>query len=145
MIIFGVALLAICTLVGAMVGELIGAALGVKSNVGGVGFAMILLILARLWLTRSGRLDREVRFGIEFWGALYIPIVVAMAAQQNVALAIGSGPLVLIAALLTVLVCLAAVALISRLGGPAETMDEIDAREAALRAMQVEDGEVGCG
>lgn len=145
LIIFGVALLAICTLVGGIVGELLGAALGVKSNVGGVGIAMILLILARLWLARSGRLDREVRFGIEFWGALYIPIVVAMAAQQNVVLAIGSGPLVLVAALLTVALCLVAVASISRLGGPVETMDEIEAREATIAALHIRDGEVGNG
>jgi len=131
MIIFGVALLALCTLVGAFLGELFGAALGVKSNVGGVGIAMILLIVARVWLARSGRLDREVRFGIEFWGALYIPIVVAMAAQQNVILAVRSGPLVIIGALVTVAVCLAAVALISRLSGRTETMDEIEARQAA--------------
>jgi malonate transporter MadL subunit len=142
LIIFGVALLAFCTLAGAVLGELLGAALGVQSNVGGVGIAMLLLIGIRIWLARSGRLDREMRFGIEFWGALYIPIVVAMAAQQNVILAVRSGPLVIVAALLTVMACLAAVALISRLSGPVETMDEIDAREAAA-AGAIGDGEVG--
>jgi malonate transporter MadL subunit len=35
-------------------GDLLGVALGVKANVGGVGIAMILLILARLWLSRRG-------------------------------------------------------------------------------------------
>ncbi len=41
MIIYGVGLLALCTLVGVIVGDLLGVLLGVKSNVGGVGIAMI--------------------------------------------------------------------------------------------------------
>ncbi len=117
MTIFGVALLAICTLVGVLLGDLLGVALHVKSNVGGVGLAMALLIGARIWLERSGRLSGGVKLGVEFWGSLYIPIVVAMAAQQNVIAAIAGGPIVVIAAIATVLLCLACVALLGRLGG----------------------------
>ncbi len=58
MIISGVALLAICTLLGAVFGELLGQVLGVKANVGGVGIAMVLLIAARAWLAGRGRLSR---------------------------------------------------------------------------------------
>ncbi|RUX07202.1 malonate transporter subunit MadL [Mesorhizobium sp. M8A.F.Ca.ET.059.01.1.1] len=128
MVISGVALLAICTVIGALLGDLLGAALGVKANVGGVGIAMILLIAMRLWLTRRGLLTAPVKAGVEFWGALYIPIVVAMAAQQNVVVAARSGPLVLIAGIAAVLVCFGTVALISRVGTKGETMDEIEAR-----------------
>ncbi|RAZ93062.1 malonate transporter subunit MadL [Mesorhizobium hawassense] len=128
MVISGVALLAICTLMGAFLGDLLGVALGVKANVGGVGIAMFLLIAMRLWLTRRGLLTAPVKFGVEFWGALYIPIVVAMAAQQNVVVAARSGPLVLIAGIAAVLVCFGTVALISRIGTKGETMDEIEAR-----------------
>lgn len=135
MTISGVALLAICTLVGAFCGDLLGALLGVKANVGGVGIAMIMLIAARLWLARRGAMNRGVMLGVEFWGTLYIPIVVAMAANQNVAAAIKSGPLVAIAAILAVAVCFAAVAIISRMDQDAETMDEIEAREAAAKAL----------
>lgn len=130
MVISGVALLAICTLLGAILGDWLGIALGVKANVGGVGIAMILLIAARLWLFRQGWLSQGVMQGVGFWGALYIPIVIAMAADQNVLSALKSGPVVLVAALGTLIVCFAAVALISRLGGPVETMDEIEARES---------------
>jgi malonate transporter MadL subunit len=129
MVISGVALLAICTLLGGILGDWLGIALGVKANVGGVGIAMILLIAARLWLLRFGLLGQGVMQGIGFWGALYIPIVIAMAADQNVLSALKSGPVVLVAALGTLIVCFAAVALISRLGGPVETMDEIEAQE----------------
>jgi malonate transporter MadL subunit len=129
MTISGVALLAICTLLGGILGDWLGIALGVKANVGGVGIAMMLLIAARIWLFRLGRLSSGVMQGVGFWGALYIPIVIAMAANQNVVSALKSGPVVVVAALGTLIVCFAAVALISRWGGPVETMDEIEARE----------------
>ncbi len=132
MTIFGVALLALCTLLGSVLGDWLGAALHVKANVGGVGIAMMLLIAARLWLGRRRQLDPGVKFGVEFWGALYIPIVVAMASTQNVVSAVGSGPLVALAAIISVIVCFGAVAVLSRLSGPAETMDEIEAREHGL-------------
>ena len=132
MTISGVALLAICTLLGAILGDLLGIGLGVKANVGGVGLAMILLIAGRIWLVRRGWLNDGVKLGVGFWGAMYIPIVVAMAANQNVAAAVESGPMVVLAAVATVVICFAAVALISRLSDRVETMDEIEAREGSL-------------
>ncbi|MEE7502117.1 malonate transporter subunit MadL [Methylobacterium mesophilicum] len=116
MIVLGVALLAACTLIGVYLGDLLGLALGVKANVGGVGIAMILLIAARLWLSRRGRLTKGVQFGVEFWAGMYIPIVVAMAAQQNVVAAVSGGPIVLIAATGSLVLCFGAVALLSRIG-----------------------------
>jgi malonate transporter MadL subunit len=130
MAISGVALLAICTLLGGLLGDWLGMALGVKANVGGVGIAMFLLIAARLWLLRRGILSPGLILGVGFWGALYIPIVIAMAAQQDVVSALKSGPVVIAAGFGTVAACFAAVALLSRIGGPVETMDEIEAREA---------------
>ncbi|HHQ9781944.1 TPA: malonate transporter subunit MadL, partial [Pseudomonas aeruginosa] len=44
MIIYGVALLSLCTLAGLFIGEILGVLLGVPANVGGVGIAMLLLI-----------------------------------------------------------------------------------------------------
>ncbi len=43
--IYGVALLAGCMLVGSFIGNVLGALIGLNSDVGGVGFAMLLLIL----------------------------------------------------------------------------------------------------
>jgi malonate transporter MadL subunit len=116
MTIFGVALLSICTLVGVFIGDLLGLLLGVKANVGGVGLAMILLMAARLWLQKRDGLSHGVKLGIEFWGTMYIPIVVAMAAQQNVVAAMRGGPLVLVAAFGTVAACFGATALLGRIG-----------------------------
>ncbi len=118
MTIYGVALLAICSLLGALVGDLLGIALNVKSNVGGVGIAMMMLIAARVWLIRKGWLDKGVKFGIEFWAMLYIPIVVAMAAIQNVVAAVSGGPMVVLAGVLTVAACLVATAGLIRLTCP---------------------------
>ena len=123
MTVFGVALLAICTLVGVFIGDLLGVALGVKANVGGVGLAMMMLIAARVWLVRKDALSHGVKLGVEFWATMYIPIVVAMA-QQNVVAAVRGGPIVLVAGLGTVAICFACVALISRLGKPRELPPE---------------------
>jgi malonate transporter MadL subunit len=43
MIIYGVALLSGCLLVGMLTGEVLGVVLGVSANVGGVGIAILLL------------------------------------------------------------------------------------------------------
>lgn len=120
MTILGVALLALCTLIGVFLGDLLGVLLQVKANVGGVGIAMMLLIAARIWLIRHGRLSHGTKLGVEFWASMYIPIVVAMAAQQNVVAAVSGGPIVIIAAVASVLLCFAATALLGRLGGRPE-------------------------
>jgi len=114
MIIYGVALLAICTLAGVILGDLLGFLLGVKSNVGGVGIAMILLICARLFMQKRGGMSEGCELGVGFWGAMYIPVVVAMAAQQNVVTALKGGPIAVIAAIGSVVVCGFTIAIISR-------------------------------
>ncbi|WP_261534395.1 malonate transporter subunit MadL [Burkholderia multivorans] len=88
MIIYGTALLAFCHLAGLFLGDLLGAAIGVKTNVGGVGF----------------------------WGAMYIPVVVAMAANQNVVAALKGGPVALLAAVGAVAICACCIAVLARTG-----------------------------
>src|SRR5450432_3272882 len=96
--ILGTALLALCYLAGLLSGEFLGRLIGVDANVGGVGFAMILLLVLRNFLQRTGHLAPGVVTGITFWAAMYIPVVIAMAASQNVITAIRSGPVALLAA-----------------------------------------------
>lgn len=114
MVIYGVALLAACTLIGTFVGEALGLALGIRADIGGVGFAMIALIAVRAALKAKGWLGRGVVGGVEFWSAMYIPIIVAMAAQQDVVAAIGSGPMVVLASLVSFVLCLGVAAALSR-------------------------------
>ncbi|MBI3879100.1 MAG: malonate transporter subunit MadL [Verrucomicrobia bacterium] len=118
MIIYGTALLAVCHLLGIVLGDLLGAALGMKTNVGGVGIAMLLLIVMRLNLHRIGRLSATSEGGVNYWGAIYIPVVVAMAMQQNVVAALRGGPVALIAAVGSVLVCALFVSFINRMEPP---------------------------
>lgn len=116
MIIYGVALLAICTLLGLLIGDLLGTVIGVKANVGGVGFAMLLLLFISEHLKRSGRFAQPSPQGIGFWAAMYIPVVVAMAAQQNVLGAIKGGPMAILAGALATVVCFALIPVIDRIG-----------------------------
>jgi malonate transporter MadL subunit len=120
MTVYGVALLAICSLLGAFLGDLLGVALGVKTNVGGVGIAMMLLIAGRVWLIRRGILNEKLKLGIEFWAMMYIPIVVAMASIQNVVAAVSGGPIVVLAGVGGVAVCLVATAILIRVSCPRE-------------------------
>lgn len=118
MIIYGTALLAVCHLLGIVLGDLLGRALGMKTNVGGVGIAMLSLILVRLYLHRHGRLCPTSESGVHYWGAIYIPVVVAMAMQQNVVAALRGGPVAVIAAVGSVIVCGAFVSFINRTEPP---------------------------
>ena len=120
MTVYGVALLALCSLLGAFIGDLLGVALHVKTNVGGVGIAMMLLIIGRVWLIRNGLLNERLRLGVEFWAMMYIPIVVAMASIQNVVAAISGGPVVVLAGAGGVLLCLIATAILIRVSCPRE-------------------------
>lgn len=116
MIIYGVALLSVCLLVGMFVGGFLGVLLGVSSNVGGVGIAMLLLVAACSSKRLKSLVEGASGAGIKFWGAMYIPIVVAMAARQNVAAAVDGGWLAVAAGVAAVTVSFALVPVISRIG-----------------------------
>jgi malonate transporter MadL subunit len=126
MIIFGTALLAVCHLLGIFIGDLLGQALGVKTNVGGVGIAMLLLIFARIYMQKKDMMPKLTELGVEYWGAMYIPVVVAMAAQQDMVSALRGGPVALLSALAAVGICAVAIALINRMERPvAETAEPV--------------------
>ncbi len=114
MVIYGVALLAACTLIGTFIGEALGRGLGINADIGGVGFAMIVLIAARAALRKRGWLTTGVTGGVAFWSSMYIPIIVAMAATQDVVAAIGSGPVVILASAISFVLCLGVAAALSR-------------------------------
>jgi malonate transporter MadL subunit len=93
----GLALLSFSFLLGMWTGDLLGGLLGIDANVGGVGFAMIFLILIKEGFVKKGWWKDELEFGIEFWNKLYIPVVIAMAASLNVKSALSSGILAILA------------------------------------------------
>jgi malonate transporter MadL subunit len=114
MIIYGTALLGVCHLLGIFLGDLLGHALGVKTNVGGVGIAMLLLIFARLYMAKKDLLPKLTELGVEYWGAMYIPVVVAMAAQQDMVAALRGGPVALLSAITAAGVCACVISVINR-------------------------------
>lgn len=123
MAIYGTALLALCLISGLIGGKLLGLAIGIDANVGGVGIAMLLLIVVAGRLQASGRLTKPTQSGVLFWSSIYIPIVVAMAASQNVRAAVGGGTLAILAGTLVVAISFAMVPLISRVGTSGETTE----------------------
>ena len=121
MVIYGVALLSFCMLTGVLVGDLLGEVMGVQSNVGGVGIAMLLLLVLSNLDSRELKLTPIPEKGIGFWSAMYIPIVVAMAARQDVAGATEGGLLAVVAGVAAVAVSFALVPVLSRIGNSAAT------------------------
>lgn len=115
MIIYGVAILAFCYVIGQLFGEFLGKIIGVDANVGGVGFAMLLLILLSDWFNKKGYLDRNTENGIMFWNQMYIPIVVAMSATQNVRVAVSSGFIAVLAGLVPIVICAITIPFLARL------------------------------
>ena len=101
---YGVALLAFCMLTGIFLGDLLGQLIGVDANVGGIGIAMLLLIFMANIKNSFFEINSLTKSGVNFWSAMYIPIVVAMAAKQNVLAAISGGWMALIAGVLTVII-----------------------------------------
>ena len=116
MVIYGVALLSFCMLAGVILGEILGRLIGIEANIGGVGIAMLLLLLLSDKLKASFRLGDISEKGITFWSAVYIPIVVAMAAKQNVIAALDGGIVAILAGGLAVLLSFLMVPILSRIG-----------------------------
>ena len=90
--IYGFGIVAACMYVGSFLGIYLGKLLGINGNVGGVGFAMLLLVVLSNYLEATGApLQEKTQNGIKFLSALYIPVIVAMAAKQNVVAAVEGG------------------------------------------------------
>jgi malonate transporter MadL subunit len=129
MLIYGVALLSVCLLIGMFVGQTLGQLLGISANVGGVGIAMILLVIAGSSKKFQSLTTGAAGSGIQFWSAMYIPIVVAMAAKQNVAAALDGGVVAVVAGVAAVVVAFLLVPVLSKIG---HSNNEGDALEGAI-------------
>ncbi|AMO41000.1 malonate transporter subunit MadL [Acinetobacter sp. BEC1-S18-ESBL-01] len=123
MIIYGTAILAICHLLGDYLGNTLGMLLGVKANVGGVAISMILLILSKELLAKKGYLPQVTQFGVLYWSGMYIPIVVAMSAGQNVVAALSGGMLGLIVSIASLIGTVLVIRYLNRISGDYETYE----------------------
>ena len=113
--IYGVALLAGCFLVGQLLGRYLGIAIGIGGNVGGVGFGMFLLILLNNKLNKGSEFENTTKDGVFFWSSMYIPIVIAMSATQNVKAALSGGWVAVLAGILATSVCFLLIPFLSKL------------------------------
>jgi malonate transporter MadL subunit len=108
----------------------LGKLFGVKANVGGVGIAMLMLVLIVNYLNKQNKLNKKSQDGLSFWSNMYIPIVVAMASQQNVVAAVKGGPLALLAGVAATVVCVALVPAVAKIGQGNEKFVLNEAEEA---------------
>ena len=95
--IYSLTTLAVCMLLGKYIGTLLGTLVGINADVGGVGFAIILLLLATNSKMLPFTKQQEFIQGMNFWKKMYIPVVVAMAASQNVYRMLTSGIVAIVA------------------------------------------------
>ena len=126
MIIYGVALLSFCYFAGNFIGDILGAIVGLDSNVGGTGFSMLLLILISDYMLSKGLISHKAQTGIEYWNGMFIPVVVAMCAIQNVKAAVSSGMVPIIGGAATTLGCMCLIPLLSRIGGKPEPLPPME-------------------
>lgn len=101
MYLYGSALIAACLLTGNAVGALLGDLTGFGTNIGGVGFATLFLIVANM-IRPIDQLHPKTMEGIRFWQGMFLPVVVAMTASQDVIHAIDGGAVAFVAGLLPV-------------------------------------------
>jgi malonate transporter MadL subunit len=98
--IYGLGILTLSFLSGQILGEFLGQLIGVQANVGGVGFSMLILIFLKNLLEKTLHFGENYSSGISFWNNLYVPIVIAMSASQNVKVAISSGLIAILAGII---------------------------------------------
>ena len=127
--IYGVALLAGCMFIGSFFGNVLGLLTGLNSDIGGVGFAMILLLL----LTNSAKVNKILPEsyvkGIGFWKEMYIPVTIAMAASQNVVSALSGGVIALVLGVGVVLLMLFLIPLFNKFTSKKVTNNETESEK----------------
>ena len=116
MYLYGSALIAVCLLMGNLIGALLGNITGFGTNIGGVGFASLFLIIANI-VKPVERLHPKTVSGIRFWQGMFLPVVIAMTASQDVIHALSGGGLALVAGILPIVIGFALVPLLSKIGG----------------------------
>ena len=125
--IYGVALLSACAFIGSFLGELLGELIGLGKDVGGVGFAMVLLLLVTNSKKANKILHKDYSKGINFWKEMFIPVIIAMSASTDVVHALDGGVLALALGVGVVVVMLLLIPVFNKFGGNSEADAETEA------------------
>ena len=124
--IYGVAILAGCAFLGSFIGNILGLLTGINSDIGGVGFSMLLLLL----ITNSKKVNKilpeNYTKGIDFWKEMFIPVIIAMSASQNVVSALKNGWAAIVAGIAVVVICLLLVPFFNMFNKKANKKEEED-------------------
>jgi len=129
--IYGVAVLAGCFLAGQLVGDFLGLWLHIGGNIGGVGFSMMLLIGLGDWMKRKKYLEPAAEKGILYWSAMYIPVIVAMSATQNVKAALSGGWVAVVVGVVATAACFLLVPLVAKIGNGQQPHPELTEKKEA--------------
>ncbi len=113
--IYGVGILAACFLIGHIVGDYLGKLFHLTGNLGGVGFAMLILVVGNDYFKKKNLIPTETENGILFWSTMYIPVVVAMSATQNVKAALSGGWVAVLVGIIATIACYLLIPVMSKL------------------------------
>lgn len=113
--IYGVGILAGCFLIGHIMGDFLGKTFHLTGNLGGVGFAMLILVVGNDYFKKKNLIPSETENGILFWSTMYIPVVVAMSATQNVKAALSGGWVAISVGILATIGCYLLIPIFSKL------------------------------
>jgi malonate transporter MadL subunit len=113
--IYGVGILAACFLIGHILGDYLGKLFHLTGNLGGVGFAMLILVVGNDYFKKNNLIPAETENGILFWSTMYIPVVVAMSATQNVKAALSGGWVAILVGIIATIVCYLLIPVMSKL------------------------------
>ena len=124
--IYGVALLSACAFIGSFLGELLGEAIGLGKDVGGVGFAMVLLLIVTNSKKINKILPQDYTKGINFWKEMFIPVIIAMSASTDVVHALNGGALALTLGVGIVIIMLLLSPVFNKFGGNSDDVTETE-------------------
>jgi malonate transporter MadL subunit len=113
--IYGVGILAACFLIGHILGDYLGKLFHLTGNLGGVGFAMLILVIGNDYFKKKNMIPAETENGILFWSTMYIPVVVAMSATQNVKAALSGGWVAIVVGIVATVCCYLLIPVLSKL------------------------------
>jgi len=78
--------------------------------------ALVFLMVINVYVKEKEWFKGESEQGILFWKSMYLPIIVAMAATQNVTAALSGGAVALLVGVLGTAVCFLLVPFIAKIG-----------------------------
>ena len=119
-------MLSLCYFAGLFVGEVMGRCVGLNANVGGVGFAMLFLLLLCSYseTVKNSLRNERLCSGLKFWQNMYIPVVIAMSASQDVVKAVRSGWLAILCGVTLTVLSLCLIPLVSRISSSKNIAEE---------------------